>query len=148
MTPFDTFCATLPEERQAPIQKLRSVFVENLPKGFSEEINKYGLNFVVPYSIYPKGYHCEPKQPLPFISIMSNKGAIAIYHMGIYADEKLTGWFQNEYPKHSKTKLDMGKSCIKFKKIDQIPYELIGELATKMSVETWIALYEKAFRKV
>ncbi|PZQ85019.1 MAG: hypothetical protein DI548_09085, partial [Flavobacterium johnsoniae] len=85
--------------------------------------------------------------PLPFLSLASQKNFIALYHMGIYADPKLLDWFVNEYPKHSKLKLDMGKSCIRLKKMDQIPYELLGELFGKISPEKWIEMYEGAFRK-
>jgi hypothetical protein len=108
----------------------------------------YGMiGFVVPHSIYPDGYHCDPKLPLPFISIASQKNFIAVYHMGIYADRNLLEWFENEFPKHSKSKLDMGKSCIRFKKINEIPYELIGQLAGKVSVNEWIKTYESVFKK-
>jgi hypothetical protein len=105
------------------------------------------LGYVVPHSIYPSGYHCDPKLPLPFINLASQKNFIALYHMGIYADKNLESWFVSEYPKHVKTKLDMGKSCIRFKKMDDIPFDFIGELATKVTVEDWILNYEKAFRK-
>jgi hypothetical protein len=97
---------------------------------------------VVPHSIYSNGYHCNPKFPLPFINIASQKNFVALYHMGIYADQTLYDWFVTEYPKHAKYKLDMGKSCIRFKKMDDIPYALIGELVEKMSVKAWIELYE------
>jgi hypothetical protein len=103
--------------------------------------------WVVPHSVYPAGYHCDPKLPLPFLSVASQKASINIYHMGIYADEQLLNWFTSEYPKHTKAKLDMGKSCMRFKKPEDIPYQLIGELAKKMSAKEWIALYEKAFKK-
>ena len=126
--------------------ELRKVIIQNLPKGFEETISYGMLGYVVPHSIYPAGYHCDTKLPLPFLSIASQKNFIAVYHMGIYADQKLLNWFVEEYPKHSKTKLDMGKSCIRFKKMDQVPVELIGELASKMSVEDWIGIYERAFK--
>lgn len=139
----DEYIAQLPEERQAALSQLREVIKQNLPEGFEETINYGMIGYVVPHSIYPDGYHCDPKLPLPFINIASQKNFIALYHMGIYANPKLMDWFVTEYPKHVKTKIDMGKSCIRFKKIDQIPYELIGELCTKMTVEDWISLYEQ-----
>jgi hypothetical protein len=105
------------------------------------------LCYVVPFSLYPSGYHCDPKLPLPFFSLASQKNFIALYHMGIYANPELLEWFVSEYPKHSKQKLDMGKSCIRFKKMDQIPYDLIAELLTKISPEEWIEIYEKAFKR-
>ena len=105
------------------------------------------IGYVVPHSIYPNGYHCEPKLPLPFMAIDSQKNFIALYHMGIYAKPELLNWFVTEYPKHSQQKLDMGKSCIRFKKMNQIPFDLIAELVQKMSVQEWITCYESAFKK-
>ena len=132
----------LPKDRKEPITKLRKVINQNIDRGFSEEIN-YGMpGWVVPHSLYPDGYHCDPKLPLPFLSIASQKHFVAVYHMGIYASQKLLEWFISEYPKHCSTKLDMGKSCIRFKKIENIPYEFIGELVSKMSATKWIQLYE------
>jgi hypothetical protein len=105
------------------------------------------VGYVVPQSIYPAGYHCDTKMPLPFMNIASQKNFIALYHMGIYANTELLNWFTTEYPKHVKTKIDMGKSCIRFKKPEQIPFDLIGQLCSKMQVEDWIALYEKNYKK-
>ena len=105
------------------------------------------LAYVIPHSIYPDGYHCDPKTPLPFMSVASQKNFVAIYHMGIYANKELLDWFLDEYPKYCKRKLDMGKSCIRFKKIEEIPFALIGELASKMSVDKWIEIYENAIKK-
>jgi len=146
LTP-EHYLSELPEERKIPMHKLRDVIKKNLPKGFEEAMCYGMLGFVVPHSIYPKGYHCDPKLPLPFISLASQKNFIALYHMGIYADENLLNWFLVEYPKHCKTKLDMGKSCIRFKKMDDIPFELISELAKRVSVTDWIKKYETAFNK-
>ena len=137
----------LPADRQAAIEKLRSVIKKNLPKGYKEEMNYGMIGYVVPHSLYPAGYHCKPTDPLPFMNVASQKNFIAVYHMGLYADPILMKWFMTEYPKHSIQKLDMGKSCIRFKKPDQIPFKLIGELTSKMNPAQWIALYEKAFRK-
>jgi hypothetical protein len=133
---------SLPEERKEPMNQLRKVILDNLPQGFAEEMSYGMIGYVVPHSIYPAGYHCDPKLPLPFINIASQKNFIALYHMGIYLDEKLLHWFMSEYPKHSKIKLDMGKSCMRFKKTDQIPFQLIAELVRKMSVKDWIEKYE------
>ena len=137
----------LPADRKPYMQKLRQTILENLPNGFIEEMNYGMVGYVVPHSIYPAGYHCDMKMPLPFMNIASQKNFIALYHMGIYADTELLNWFTTEYPKHVKTKLDMGKSCIRFKKPDQIPFDLIGQLCSKMQVEDWIALYEKNYKK-
>ena len=146
-TSIENYIEQLPEERQIVINKLREVILANIPLGFEETMNYGMIGYVVPHSIYPNGYHCDTKLPLPFMNIASQKNFVAIYHMGIYANEKLMEWFINEYPKHCKTKLDMGKSCIRFKKIEQIPYELIGELASKITCNEWIETYENAFKK-
>lgn len=138
---------SLPEDRKEAIKELRKVILKNLPKGFEECINYGMLGYVVPHSKYPNGYHCDPKLPLPFMGFASQKNFVALYHMGIYADQKLLQWFTDEFPKHSKAKLDMGKSCIRFKKVDQIPYALIGELTSKISPEKWIETYEKLYLK-
>lgn len=137
----------LPEDRKEAINQLRTVIQKKLPKGFQEEMSYGMIGYVVPHTLYPAGYHCNPKLPLPFMNIASQKNFIAVYHMGIYADPKLMDWFLAEFPKHSKSKLDMGKSCIRFKKPEQIPFELIGELASKMTVKDWVAMYEKQFKK-
>lgn len=138
---------SLPDERKSVIENIRKTVLDNLPEGFEETMGYGMLGYVVPHSIYPSGYHCDPKTPLPFISVASQKNFIAFYHMGIYADETLLNWFIAEYPKHCKTKLDMGKSCIRFKKMNDIPYELLGQLVTKMSVQDWISLYEKNLKR-
>ena len=143
----NTYFADLPEDRKAVMTKLRAAIKKNLPKGFQEVMGYGAPGWVVPHKLYPPGYHCDPKTPLPFLGIASQKNHIAVYHMGIYADKQLLDWFTNEFPKHSKAKLDMGKSCMRFKKPGQIPFELIGELATKLTPEAWIACYEKNFRR-
>lgn len=143
MTEIDNYINNLSKERQVVINKLRAIIISEIPKGFQETISYKMIGYVVPHSIYPNGYHCNPSLPLPFINIASQKNFIALYHMGIYANKELLDWFVNAYPKHCKTKLDMGKSCIRFKNLDQIPYELISELVQKMSCEDWIKLYEK-----
>lgn len=139
----EEYIQKIPEERKEPIKKLRSVISKNLPEGFKEQMSYGMIGYVVPHSLYPDGYHVTPELPLPFINIASQKNHIAVYHSGIYADDELMNWFKGEYPKHVKTKLDMGKSCIRFRNPDHIPYELIGELAGKMTPKEWIELYEK-----
>ena len=143
----EQYLSELPEDRKEAMLKLRNVIKGNLPQGFEEVISYGMLGYVVPHSIYPSGYHCDPKLPLPFINLASQKNFIALYHMGIYANKNLESWFVSEYPKHVKTKLDMGKSCIRFKKMDDIPFDFIGELVAKVSVEDWISNYEKEYRK-
>ena len=138
---------SLPEDRLEPFNKLHDVIMKNLPKGFEAAISYGGLGYVIPHSLYPAGYHCKPIEPLPFAGIASQKNSINFYHMGIYSDPKLLEWFVSEYPKYSEQKLDMGKSCVRFKKLDQIPYKLIGELMKKMSVKKWITIYETNIKK-
>ncbi|MBX3044254.1 MAG: DUF1801 domain-containing protein [Candidatus Kapabacteria bacterium] len=143
----EQYIEQLTADRQVAVRELRKTILQNLPDGFSETISYGMIGFVVPHSIYPSGYHCDPKQPLPFISIASQKNFIALYHMGLYANPDLLKWFSDEYPKHSKTKLDMGKSCIRFKKPDQIPFELIGDLCSKMTTKQWIEIYETNLKR-
>ena len=137
----------LPSERQKAIKKLQDIILKNLPKGFFEELNYGMIGYVVPHSMYPSGYHCDPKLPLPFMNIANQKNFIGIYHMGLYSNTELYDWFINEWPKHSKRKLNMGKSCIRLKKIEEIPYDLIGELASKVTPEEWVNIYESALKK-
>jgi len=140
------YISKLPEDKQSAMKKLRSTIRKQLPKGFKEEMSYGMIGYVVPHSKYPDGYHCNPKLPLPFITIASQKNFIALYHMGIYAHTPLFDWFVKEYPKHCTRKLDMGKSCIRFKKVEEIPYDLIGELVTKMDLKQWIDIYEANVR--
>ena len=137
----------VPEDRADAFNKLHEVIVDNLPEGFEAAISYGGLGYVVPHSVYPAGYHCKPAEPLPFAGIASQKNSINFYHMGIYANPELLDWFVAEYPKHSRQKLDMGKSCIRFKKMNEIPYALIGELMQKISVKEWINIYESTMKK-
>ena len=137
----------VPEERQETLKKLRKTIKENLPKGFEEGMQYNFISYFVPHSVYPDGYHCNPKEPLPFMSFASQKNSINFYHMGIYAKKELLDWFVSEYPNHCKRKLDMGKSCIRFKKIEEIPYKLIGELVSKTTVNEWINTYESVIKK-
>ncbi len=143
----EQYIAELPEDRKEVMQKLRDIVKKNLPKGF-EETMQYGmLGYVVPHNIYPDGYHCNPKDALPFMALASQKNHIGFYHMGIYSDPDLMKWFMEEYPKHATGKLDMGKSCIRFKNPKKIPFELLGELTTKVSVAEWIAKYESILKR-
>lgn len=140
---LEEYLTSIPVERKEAVEKLIKILADKLPTGFELQLSYGHLGFVVPHSLYPNGYHCDPKSPLPFINIASQKNFIALYHMGIYMDDKLLNWFVDEYPKYSKRKLDMGKSCIRFKKVEDIPFELIGELAQKITPQQWIENYEK-----
>lgn len=138
----DEYIEKSPADRREALQKLRRTVKENLPAGFEETMNYGMIGYVVPHEIYPAGYHCSPELPLPFANIANQKNFIGLYHMGIYADPDLLAWWTTEYPKHAKYKLDMGKSCIRFKRTTDIPYDLIAELMRKMTVEDWVRLYE------
>lgn len=137
----------LPDDRKTPITKLNDLIKKNMPKGLEAGMGYGMLAYYVPKSIYPAGYHCKPFPPLPFINLASQKNFIALYHSGMYAKKELYDWFVSEYPKHCKYKLDMGKSCVRFKKVDDIPYDLIVQLLEKMTIEEWINIYETALNK-
>jgi hypothetical protein len=139
----DQYMKELPADRRESMIKLRETVLKNLPKGFKESMGYGMLGYVVPHTLYPAGYHCDPKLPLPFMNIASQKNFIALYHMGLYGNPELLKWFTGEYAKQVPSKLDMGKGCIRFKKPEHIPYRLIGDLVKKVSVKDWIDMYEK-----
>lgn len=143
----EEYLLQIPEERKSSFEKLCKTITENLPKGFENGMSYGMICWSVPLKTYAAGYHCKANTPLPFISVASQKNFVAVYHMGIYANPELLNWFVEEFPKYSDKKLDMGKSCIRFKKAAEIPFELIGKLCQKISPEEWISLYEKAFKK-
>ena len=143
----DEYVEKVPEERRPSFERLRETVLDHLPAGF-EEVMSYGMiGYVVPHSLYPDGYHCTPALPLPFINIANQKNFIAFYHMGIYAEPELLEWFLSEYKALNLRKLDMGKSCMRFKKWEEIPFELIGQLVAKRSPQDWIAVYESQLKK-
>lgn len=144
----EEYIEKLPEDRKKSFAYLRHTILINLPKGFEETMSYGMIGYVVPKSLYPKGYHCDNSLPLPFINIASQKNYIALYHYGIYANPELFKWFISEFPKYCTTKLDMGKSCIRFKKVDEIPFDLIAELVRKMTYEDWIKTYETTFKSI
>ena len=143
----EEYIANIPEERQAAFNEIRKVIKDNMPAELEECISYNMIGYVVPKSVYPAGYHCSPKLPLPFANLASQKNNISFYHMGLYANEDLMIWFKEEYAKRSKYKLDMGKSCVRFKRMDDIPVELIGELMGKISTQEWIDTYERIYEK-
>jgi hypothetical protein len=143
----DQYFAELPEDRQAPMLRLRRIFLKELPPGFEERMTYGMVGYVVPHSLYPPGYHCDPKLPLGFVSIGSQKHFIGLYHSCLYGCTPLSDWLVAEYPKHSKAKLDMGKCCIRFKKPEAIPFDLIAELARKITPQQWIEQYEAALKR-
>ncbi len=142
----DSYIAALPNDRREALTQLRDAIVTNIPEGF-EEVLAGTPSYVVPLSIFPDGYHCTPNTPLPFLGFASQKNFVALYHFGMYVDQALMQWFVGEYPKHVSTKLDMGKSCVRFKKMDQIPFELIGQLAAKRTIDDWVSCYKNALKR-
>ncbi len=143
----ETILENIPEERKEAFERLHQIIVDHLPAGLEPGLSYGNLGYVVPHSLYSAGYHCKPSEPLPLAWIASQKNSINFYHMGIYADPKLMDWFLAEYPKHSTQKLDMGKSCMRFKKPEHIPFELIGQLMEKMTAQDWIDMYESLYKK-
>ncbi|MEX2511633.1 MAG: DUF1801 domain-containing protein [Cyclobacteriaceae bacterium] len=141
-TTVEAYINEIPPSRKGPFEKLRNTILNHLPKGFEESINYGMIGYVVPLKTYPEGYHCNPELPLPFVNIANQKNYIALYHLGLYANGALLEWFKSEYPRHSQRKLDMGKSCIRFKNPEQIPFELIGSLMEKITMQEWIESYE------
>ena len=146
-TTIPEYLAAIPEERAVIIEKLRNVITKNLPKGFEEGIQYGMIGYFVPHKMYPNGYHCNPIEPLPFMSIASQKNSINIYHMGLYANKELYDWFVTEYSKQFSRKLDIGKSCIRFKKETDIPFDILEKLMQKIPVEEWISTYESSIKK-
>jgi hypothetical protein len=144
---IEEYLSELPDDKKGAVAQLHQLIIKNLPKGYQPHMGYGMLCYSIPHSIYPAGYHCSPELPLPFMSLAAQKNSINLYHMGIYANPELLKWFQDEFPKHCKTKLDMGKSCIRFKKPDQIPFELIAELCQKITVEEYIKMYETNYKR-
>lgn len=143
----DAYIDQTPADRHEALNQLRQVIQDNLPEGFAECIGYNMPSYVVPHELYPAGYHCDPKLPLPFLSFASQKNFVALYHMGLYASDELMAWFLSQWDAEQWGKLDMGKSCIRFKKMDRIPIQLVGELVARMTVEDWVRLYESKFRR-
>lgn len=141
----DEYISEVPEVQREAIARLREIISKNIPEGFSEQMSYGMIGYVVPHALYPKGYHCTPKLPLPFLNVAAQKNFIALYHMGLYADPALLAWFTDEFAKVSQKKPDIGKSCLRFKNPESIPYELIGQLVQKQTVADWISLYESKF---
>lgn len=140
----EDYISKLPADRQKVITELRRTILRSLPEGFEETLSYGMIGYVVPHKLYPAGYHANPELPLPFINIASQKNHVAVYHSGVYADKTLFNWFEKAFLKLTGRKPDMGKSCIRFKEPQKIPFDLIGELCKKMSPQDWIGLYENA----
>lgn len=142
----EDYISQIPEDRKEPLQKLRQQILDNLPKDVEEAMSYGMIGYVIPHSKYPDGYHCTPELPLPFMNLASQKNFIAVYSMVLYAKKDLMEWFITEYAKRCKYKLNMGKSCVRFKRMNDIPFDLIGELTAKVSADEWIQLYEDLYK--
>ncbi len=142
MSTVDEYITALPDDRKELVSRLRTTIADNLPAGFEEAMSVTMPSYVVPLDLYPAGYHVGKNTPLPFVSFASQKGHVALYHFGMYVDTELMAWFEAEYAQRVEHRLDMGKSCVRFKKPEQIPFGLIGELMQQRSVEEWIACYD------
>jgi hypothetical protein len=143
----EEYLRSIAPERKEVFQRLHDTILSNLAPEF-DVVMSYGMiGYVLPHKVYPAGYHCDPKLPLPFVSIASQKSHMALYHMGMYAKPELLDWFVQTYTAVTGKKPDMGKSCIRFKKPESIPIPLIGELIGKMSASEWIALYEEQLKR-
>lgn len=140
----EDYIEALPPDRKEAIRKLRKIIQENLPEGFEENFSYGMIGYVIPLSLYPRGYHARSGEPIPFLSLASQKNYIALYHMGLYTKKEVEAWFRAEYAKSVSSKLDMGKSCIRFKNVRDIPFDLITELCSKITVQEYITVYEKA----
>ena len=136
----------LPEERRKAVEAVRAVILKNLGVGFQESMQYGMIGYNVPHSIYPAGYHCDPKQPLPYAALASQKGYMSLYMMALYGSSPELEWFQREWKKTGK-KLDMGKCCIRFKKVEDLAIDVIGQAFAKISVEGYIDCYEKGIKR-
>lgn len=140
------YLAGIPRERLPYFERLRESIKRGLPEGFVEQISSGMIGYVVPHSIYPAGYHCNPKDPLPYMNIASKKTGFSLYHLAIYGNKELYDWFMEGYSKIAKHKIDSGAGCVRFKYLEEIPFDLISELAAKMSVREWIEFYESTYK--
>ena len=144
-TTVEQYLAELPEDRRAAISAVRNVILKNLNKGYEEGMQYGMIGYYVPHSLYPAGYHCDPKQPLPFACLASQKNYMSLYMMPVYCDDATETTFRDEWIKAGK-KLDMGKSCIRFKKVEDLALDLIGETIRRTSVKQWVEHYETVLK--
>ena len=139
----DEYLAALSDEQLAAMRALRDSINSRIPPGFSEAFAYGMITWVVPKESYPAGYHCDPTKPLMLMGLSAGKSAVTLHHMGLYSGV-LVEWLKQEWEKNASGKLDMGKGCIRFKKLENIPTQLIGDLATKLTPEQWVEQYEAA----
>jgi len=146
-TSSSEYFASLPADRREALEAVRDVIRANLDPGFEEGMSYGMIGWCVPHSIFPAGYHCNPRQPLPYASIASQKNYMAIYLMSLYGMPALESWFRAAWAKTGK-KLDMGKCCIRFKKLEDLPLAVIGEAIRRVPVRAYVENYEAALAKM
>ncbi|MCL4220984.1 MAG: DUF1801 domain-containing protein [Phycisphaerales bacterium] len=144
-TTVDQYLAELPEDRRATMIALRQVFLEKLPEGYVEGMAYGMIGYHVPHSTYPAGYHCDPRQPLPFAGLAAQKNHYSLYLFCIYGSQEFTARFRERWEATGR-KLDMGKGCVRFKRLEDVPLEVVGEAIGSVPVDTFIALYEQNLR--
>ena len=145
-TTVEAYMAELSPGRRAALEEVRGVILDNLPKGYEEGMQFGMIGYYVPHEVYPPGYHCDPKQPLPFAGLASQKNHMSLYFMCVYGNPEQEGWFRSAWAATGK-KLDTGKSCVRFKKVADLPLEVIGETVRRVPVKKFIEFYEGAFAK-
>jgi hypothetical protein len=142
----DAYLDSLPKERSHALRAVRRVILENLPAGYEEHMQYGMITYVVPHSLYPAGYHCNPEQPLPYASLGSQKNHMALYLMSVYGDPALDQWFRGAWQASGK-RLDMGKSCVRFRTLEDLPLEVIGQVIARVSAKKYVARVEAALQK-
>ena len=136
------YLAGLPEERRRTVAAVRDVIRKNLPEGYEEGMQYGMIGYYIPHSIFPEGYHCDPAQPLPYACLASQKNHMALYLMCVYGDQGTRAWFEKAYRATGK-KLDMGQSCVRFKKLEDLPLEVIGQAVAKIPLDKYLARYKE-----
>jgi hypothetical protein len=137
----DEYVAALPEDRRSVIDAVRKVILSHLPEGYVESIQSGMIAYVVPHDLYPPGYHCDPHQPVQYAALASQKNYFALYFMTLYGDAETEQWFRKAFQEAGK-KLDMGKSCVRFKKLEDLPLSVIGQLVARVPVQKYITRIE------
>jgi hypothetical protein len=144
-TTVEQYLSELPEDRRKALEAVRQVILKNLDKDYEEGIQYGMIGYYVPHRVYPAGYHCDPKQPLPFAGLASQKNYMSLYLMCVYGNSNHAKWFQEAWGKTGK-KLDMGKSCVRFKKLEDLPLGVIGEAVKRVTAKKYIEYCESALK--
>ena len=145
-TSVEDYLKELPEDRREALGAVRKTILKSLPKGYEEGMQYGMIGYYIPHRLYPAGYHCNPEEPVPFANLASQKNHMAIYLMCIYSDPDHMAWFVDAWKATGK-KLDMGKACIRFKKLEDLPLNIIGQAIKKVPVKKFLTFYESAIPK-